>query len=365
MERLPTLFHTRPIIASTGRLPRAGAMIQRAPVGSPIVRRDLDVSVFAQSRRGGRGSADWPRGQGPLLKAEGVTRCRAVYRLAAAFALTYASSALAQRSVGGDLSLVQRYVFRGEVMVSRLSVEPRIWLNAQSRVGEFSLGAWSLIEPWTPLNQDFSLRGTVGTTLSEWDLWTETIWRLFGQDVTLGVTRYQLATHSLGRMASWPSAEGYVGAERASGSPISDGWWYRVRYWRGIASSNRQYAEGSLGPQWLLVPRRDVSLSVTGSAGVNVSRPHPDAGSNGATTARGVSHYALAATLVSVPHCDDAADENPLERVRELLLPKQLSVRTQFGRDRATRLLTRTQERAALTWVEVAWSPGRCATRRP
>ncbi|GAC1649625.1 MAG: hypothetical protein NVS4B3_06980 [Gemmatimonadaceae bacterium] len=85
-----------------------------------------------------------------MVEASAPTRCgsRSYARIASP----------RQTTIGGDLSLVQRYVFRGEIMATLPSIEPRMWLNSLSRVGTISPGAWSLIEPWTPRDQDFSLR---------------------------------------------------------------------------------------------------------------------------------------------------------------------------------------------------------------
>ncbi|GAC1515914.1 MAG: hypothetical protein NVS1B4_08400 [Gemmatimonadaceae bacterium] len=280
-------------------------------------------------------------------------------------AMAGASRSAAQNPrVGGDVAVFQRYIFRGEIMASRPAIAPRIWLNASSRLGDLSLGAWSLIEPLNPQRDDFSLRGSGTTTPSEWDIWTETANRVFGQDVTVGATRYHTGSGPDGRMTFWPSSEVYVATERAAGSPISESWWYRARYWWGVERSRRQYGELTLGPQWLLAPSRDISLSLTGGLGINVRTPMTDMPVATYPATRGLSHYSLALTLVSVPSCDDTGDATPIERVRDLILPNQFSVRTRIGRDAATRALTRTQDRATVTGAEAVWTRGHCTQSR-
>ncbi|GAC1649621.1 MAG: hypothetical protein NVS4B3_06970 [Gemmatimonadaceae bacterium] len=67
---------------------------------------------------------------------------------------------------------------------------------------------------------------------------------------------------------------------------------------------------------------------MTDTAGINLWTLNPDALSNAFATASGISQYLLTATLVSVPPCDAGSGMRPIERVRDLIVPGQLVVRT-------------------------------------
>lgn len=275
------------------------------------------------------------------------------------------SRAAAQYGVDYDVNFAWPYVFRGQVRTTLPTLQPRVWLTTGIPGVAVSLGAWSLIEPMAPRARDFSLRGGDGSPFAQWDAWADVTTRLLGQDLTAGVTRYQFV-NSLppGGLRTTPYAELYVGAERAFDTPLADAWWYRARFWQSLGGTDTRFVEAALGPQFYLIPLRDVSLSLTGGLGLNLGSATSASRRQATYTERGVVYYDLAATLVSVPQCYENREVKITERVLDFLVPRQITGRLQFGRDSTTRFQRRGAERAAFGILEALWSPRHCARTR-
>jgi hypothetical protein len=272
--------------------------------------------------------------------------------------------AAAQPTLDGDVTFATRYVFRGEVMSSRWNLQPRAWFNAGTPLGSLSLGGWGLIEPTHPRPRDFSLRGADGSPLAELDLWTQLSWKVLGQQLTTGVTRYQVVNDSLPAISSSPYAEAFITAERAFDTPITEAAWYRARYWHGFAGAGSRYAELSLGNQWLLAPLNDISAAITGTAGINLANSDVRARQPGAFVKRGVTHYELALIGVTVPPCEKTAHRRPLNKFLSLLIPNQAAYRREFGRDSTARFVRQGVQRSSFWFVDITWSPRHCAAAR-
>ena len=283
--------------------------------------------------------------------------------LAFACATAAHARAHAQASVDADVTVAWPYVFRGEVMTTRPIIQPRAWLAAGDAGGRLSLGLLGLVEPRSPSANDFTLRAN-GQALAEWDAWADYTLRLFGADLTAGVTHYQFGEGGRARFGSASWTELYVAAERAYGTPLVEAWWYRVRYFHGLSSPQSRYAELALGPQLLLFPLRDVSLAITGTAGLNLSRAGTAGRRPGMTRTVDLTHYELAATFVSMPPCPTGGDETKGRRLLDRLLPTQLALRAHIGQDSLTRLVKQDHPRRWFPSIELVWSPFRCATSR-
>ena len=286
------------------------------------------------------------------------------------FATVVAASALvpsratAQYGDDYDVTVAWPYVFRGQVMTTLPTAQPRLWLNTGIPGVAVSLGAWSLIEPFAPRARDFSLRGGNGSPFAQWDVWADVTTRLLEQDLTAGVTRYQFVNSSLAGPRGASYAELYVAAERAFDTPLAEAWWYRARFWQSLGGIDTRFVEAALGPQFYVVPLRDVSLSLTGSAGLNLGSATSASGRQGIYRERGVVYYDLAAALVSVPQCYEHRDVKITERLLDLFVPRQITAKVQFGRDSTTRFTRRGRERSAFGVLEALWSPRHCGRAR-
>lgn len=287
----------------------------------------------------------------------------AVTHTAVAF-LTFAAPLAAQPTLDADVTLATRYVFRGQVISSRWNLQPRAWLSSATPVGNLSLGTWGMLERENTRPDEFTLRGTAGSPLAEWDLWTQLTRTLLGHTLTAGVTRYDIVNETLPAISGSPYAEAYFGAERSFDSPITEATWYRLRYWHGFTGARSRYADLSLGNQWLLAPIHDVSVVLTGTAGANLTNTGTRPRRPGAFAQRGITHYELALMLVTVRPCEERAQQRPLMRVLSALTPNQLAYRRQFGRDSVTRFVKPGIERSSFGFAEVTWSPFHCAAAR-
>ena len=274
------------------------------------------------------------------------------------------ASGRAQTRVDADVTVAWPYVFRGQVLATNPTIQPRAWITGGIPNVAVSLGAWSLVEPFAPVARDFSLRAR-GSPVSQWDLWADVTTRFLGQDLTAGATRYHFVNSPLAGLRTSPYAELYVAAERPSDTPLAEAWWYRVRFWQGIAGANTRFLEASLGPQLYVVPLRDLSLSVTGGVGFNLSAATPASERPGTFYERGLVYYDLAATAVSMPQCYEGRDVKLTERALDLLTPRQIMFRIQLGRDSTTRLVRRSgPEKKAIAVLEAVWAPRHCARAR-
>ena len=293
-------------------------------------------------------------------------------RRSTAFAATFISLVVAcpltvraQVSADADVTFAWPYVFRGEVVSTLPVIQPRLSFASHLSTFRVSAGVWSLVELLSPGARDFSLRDGQ-SAFAQWDVWGDVTATLLGQDVTAGATRYQFVHAPFDRVASSSQTELYATIERPATIPISEAWWYRARYWHSLGAARTRYAEIALGPQWFILPlpAHDISLSVTGAAGINLARARPSTPQLGAFTRQGITHWELDATVVAVPHCSDGREISPAELLVRLLQPRQLALKTQFGRDSLTRFVRRGRERARFSWLEVVFSPFQCERSR-
>ena len=266
-----------------------------------------------------------------------------------------------QPLLDGDLTWTRLYVFRGEVLSSAPALEPRLWMNTHTPVGRLSIGMWTLIEPYAARDHHFSLRGETGGPFSEVDAWAQSSWEFLGSDFTVGLSANRFVNHSALSLEKASRVEAFISAERALGLPITEAAWYRLNYTRGFGESGGSYAEFSLGNQWLLLALRDISLTLTGTAGFNLAEPRQSSLPGGRFSRRGVTHYELAAVLASVPHCAKPHRRITLRNIIGWLTPNQIGGRIQLGRDSVTRYPRPDTERSSFGWIDVTWSPTHCA----
>jgi hypothetical protein len=288
----------------------------------------------------------------------------AIGALAISGVTTLASLLPAQHTIDFDLTWTQRYVVRGQVLVSLPTVQPGAWLaTAVGDIG-LSVGGSGLLETREVRGAEFSLRADRGPGLAAWEVWVEGTRSILDDDVTIGASRFHFTTDDLPDLATSPYAELYLAIERGSDVPLTEGWWYQLRYWHGIESSATRSIELAVGPHWLLLPIRDVTFGLITTTALNLATPDPVERGLGAAMERGVTHVELAAIVTSVPHCDDASLASGWRRMLDWLAPRQAAIRTQFARDAATRWVDYEREKAWFASVEVIWAPRECAGSR-
>ena len=98
----------------------------------------------------------------------------------------------ARPSVGADVALNSRYVWRGVTRRNDWVLQPDVVAAAASSSGFLTAGGWTNIEFSTASAEDPSEIG-LGQTFGEWNLWGEYAWWVGPFDFSVGYARYFFA----------------------------------------------------------------------------------------------------------------------------------------------------------------------------
>jgi hypothetical protein len=277
---------------------------------------------------------------------------------------TCARDSCAQTGASFDLTYAHHEVFRGEVLSTRPVVESQVGFSHRISDTQLSAGVWNLAELWAPRSTDFSLRGDNRSPFAQWEFWAQVTRKLFGHDISTGILRSEYANSGKSPQVPYSHSEVFASMERSSDAPIGDSFWYRGRYFRGFAGENLQYGEVSIARYLLVLPMRDVSAGLSTTTGANFSTVHTRPRVRGDYERRGITHFDIAAVLVSMPHCHERHGDVTLLYVLSQLIPKQLIVRKEFAIDPATQLVGPNVRRTSFSTFELTSSPFTCSKQR-
>ena len=271
--------------------------------------------------------------------------CFALYAAAGAPCLW----ARAQVRPGLDLTVANRYVWRGLMRKNGVVAQPDVYLAVPLSTGWLAAGTWADVELQPAGNSDLTDVGHRRVGVGEVDYWVSASGAMGVVDASVGwvAYRYHLDASPAGRDRTWNTSELY-----SSVRVRSAGWSPKLSVWWDVTRVRGGYVEASVTAPLLANPtgRPFWTVYVGALAGYNISQgPNANRPSELANFAgKGLTHIDLSLAVYFRP---------PVVRLPSR--STQLVGHLQVNRDDATRRhsLGVSASREPLTlWVAVVFS---------
>ena len=210
-----------------------------------------------------------------------LRRCGYLFGIAAVLGI--ATPAVAQTSVGWDLGLYSKYVWRGLSLTNKPVLQPDLWVSVPVGSVALTVGGWANIEPvkYNKTNDISEGGGAAGPDLTEFDWWAD-LSKTFGlATVTVGATGYVYPNDfGLTKTSNTIEIYGKLGIDFPVLSPQINAY-YDVDKVKGL------YLEGSVSHSIPLSPAFSLTLGAlagySAGQGYNVNDPSANFAKNDLT----------------------------------------------------------------------------------